>query len=536
MKILLAVHSAATYNDWAALLSRIPIVTGISGQNVDGDELGHVLGAQTPDCLLLEGGFFSGEALLDFLTVWGKRIPIILAGAVDTLPSAPTLYAQGIFELLYLPLDTEKLRGTMLKLNNQIGAQDAHTLFPETSSVKRKLATGKLLVSYARRLPADSQLSEQEANSLYGTHFRPGAFRYLTLCLDMPHDSPKLDPDIALASAQMAILEQTAELCFESCLKRDHLRYQILLNYPPDCDGALLRQLEECLAELRKQLPTCTSLTICCSHMHTSLTEIVPLLDESGNAIWERLSGRTGQLLVGTTSTPCPKELLQLLDSVEQEIRSACAVLALERFLQQLHILSRLPDSSKQRHEMRMVLRRTQRYMFQINRELIAASADVVTAYQEVTLGLRQVSSVAEYLQVYTQKMSALFQKLQAHATPQHSRPIRQAQQLIRQDLAAPLNLDFVACKVGLSPVYFSAVFKKETGIGFSDYVNQCRIEQAKRLLEETGLKILAISSAVGFSSPRYFSRVFRDLVGVRPSEYRIAVQRMGDPLKNQSL
>lgn len=535
MKIWLATRSAATCSDWAATLSRIPIATDISGQATAPAALVHMLQEQAPACLLLEAGLFAGEALLDFLAYWGKRLPIILAGAADALPPAPILYAQGIFELLYLPLDTAKLWQTLLALSNQTDP-GARTLLPGSSAVTQKLATGRLLISYARRLPADSQLSEQEANSLYGTHFRPGAFRYLTLCLDTPQASAEFELDIALATAQMTILEKTARLCFESCLKRDYLRYQILLNYSPDCDGALLQQLQECLAEIQKQLPPRVSLTICCSHMHVSLTELVRLLDESGDAIWERLSGHTGRLLIGTTPAPCSRELLQLLDNAEQEMRSACAVLNLEGFLQQLHTLSRLPSPNKQCHEMRMVLRRTQRYMFQINRELIATSADVATAYQEVTLRLRQVSSVEEYLQVYTQQMTALFQKIQAHATPQHSRPIRQAQQLIQQNLAAPLKLELVAQRVGLSPVYFSAVFKKETGIGFSDYINQCRIAQAKQLLAETGLKILAISSAVGFSSPRYFSRVFRELVGVRPSEYRIAVQRKEEPKENQSL
>ena len=197
-----------------------------------------------------------------------------------------------------------------------------------------------------------------------------------------------------------------------------------------------------------------------------------------------------------------------------------------------IHKLYQLPYAYKIRHEMRSVLRRTERYMFQINKELLSTFTDAERTRWDLILLLRRVSTVDVYLQVYAEQMIALFQRILDHSVGQQSRPVRQAQQFIRQNYAASLSLETVARQVGLSPVYFSAIFKKETGIGFSDYLNQCRIEQAKKLLEETGLKVHAVSEAVGFSGPRYFSRVFRNLVGVRPSEYRIATQRSAASVK----
>lgn len=477
---------------------------------------------------MLKAVLLPGDDLSSFLQAWGKQIPILLVADPAPSPPAPDLFSLGIFDLLNLPLDMAKLQQDLLELRHQIETDKDPSFFSGSSLPEQKLLVGKLLLNYARRLPADRQLNELEANDFYGTHFRTGAFRCLALCLDFLHSSAGFDPARLLAQAQTTLLAYTARLCFESFPEQDDFRCWILLNYSPACDNEILAQLQQSLTAVRRQLPDSVSITLCCSQMHTSLTEISSMLDEAGDAIWDRLNDHTGQFLISTPSAPCPKEWMQFFDIREQQLKSACAILDLELFQQELRALSQLPAPCKSRHEMRMVLRHTRQYMFQINRELIASFGDSANTYRELTLQLRQASCVEEYLQTYAQQMSALFQKIRGNSVSQHSQPLRQAKQLIRQNLSSPLNLDFVAQQVGLSPGYFSAIFKKETGIGFSNYVNQCRIEQAKKLLEETGLKVLAISDAVGFSNPRYFSRVFRDLVGVRPSEYRIAVQRRG--------
>lgn len=175
---------------------------------------------------------------------------------------------------------------------------------------------------------------------------------------------------------------------------------------------------------------------------------------------------------------------------------------------------------------MRSVLRRTERYMFQTNRELLSTFTDAERTRSDLILQLRRVCSLDDYLQAYADIMIDLFQRILSHSVSQQSRPVRQAKQFILENFNQNLTLETVARHVGLSPVYFSSVFKKELGIGFTDFLNQCRIDHAKKLLEETGLKVLAISEMVGFSGTRYFSRVFKNTVGVRPSEYRIAMQR----------
>jgi AraC-like DNA-binding protein len=87
------------------------------------------------------------------------------------------------------------------------------------------------------------------------------------------------------------------------------------------------------------------------------------------------------------------------------------------------------------------------------------------------------------------------------------------------------INRDRMAEMVGLSPGYFSNLFRSEVGMSFSDYLIQVRIENAKSLLRRFDLSVEAISRQCGFNSLAHFSRTFKDRVGLSPLKYRKSPQ-----------
>ncbi len=98
---------------------------------------------------------------------------------------------------------------------------------------------------------------------------------------------------------------------------------------------------------------------------------------------------------------------------------------------------------------------------------------------------------------------------------------VRQIKQYIAQHSAEDISLEAIAARVNLSPFYISKVFKEETGVNYIDYLTECRIERAKSLLTDQELSLKAITFEVGYNDPNYFSKVFKKLCGVSPSEYR---------------
>ena len=98
---------------------------------------------------------------------------------------------------------------------------------------------------------------------------------------------------------------------------------------------------------------------------------------------------------------------------------------------------------------------------------------------------------------------------------------IQKAVNYVNDNIDGAITLDMVAEQVHLNPSYFSTIFKKETGVGFSDYLNKVRIEKSKSLLKDRRYSILDIALMVGFEDQSYYSRVFRKFTGMTPKDYR---------------
>lgn len=85
------------------------------------------------------------------------------------------------------------------------------------------------------------------------------------------------------------------------------------------------------------------------------------------------------------------------------------------------------------------------------------------------------------------------------------------------------LKLTQLANLYFLNPDYLCRLFRKETGLSFSEYVNKTRIDRSKELLELTSNEIMDISTEVGFANVTYFNRLFKKITGVSPREYRLS-------------
>lgn len=102
------------------------------------------------------------------------------------------------------------------------------------------------------------------------------------------------------------------------------------------------------------------------------------------------------------------------------------------------------------------------------------------------------------------------------------------AQEHIRKGFGnAEMSLENVAAKIGLTPTYFSSLFKKETGESFVEYLTRLRMEEAMRMLEETDEMIYVIAEKTGYPDAAYFSYVFKKKYGISPIQYRRKKNKM---------
>lgn len=101
------------------------------------------------------------------------------------------------------------------------------------------------------------------------------------------------------------------------------------------------------------------------------------------------------------------------------------------------------------------------------------------------------------------------------------NRPVKLAKAYVNEHYHEAVTMEDVAAWTGLNSAYFSSLFKKSEGIGFTEYLTQVRLTKAKAYLVETSLNLAEIAAKVGYTDAKYFSKVFIKNVGIRPAEYR---------------
>ncbi len=133
----------------------------------------------------------------------------------------------------------------------------------------------------------------------------------------------------------------------------------------------------------------------------------------------------------------------------------------------------------------------------------------------------KQYESAVKLLSIFAQHLSVLSNQVFIQQENAEPPVIKRARTYIQEHQGEELSLGQVAKAVNMSSFYFCKMFKKITGINFTDYLSRVRIEKAKNLLLNPNLRVSEIAFEVGFQSLTHFNRVFRRLLGQSPSDYR---------------
>jgi len=102
-----------------------------------------------------------------------------------------------------------------------------------------------------------------------------------------------------------------------------------------------------------------------------------------------------------------------------------------------------------------------------------------------------------------------------------HAAALRKAEGFIMENFTRKISLKEIAGVAGLSPPYFSTIFKEEMGENLSKYLNRLRVEKASRLLLETDMSLGEIAACCCFEDQSWFSKIFKAFTGISPGKYR---------------
>lgn len=94
-------------------------------------------------------------------------------------------------------------------------------------------------------------------------------------------------------------------------------------------------------------------------------------------------------------------------------------------------------------------------------------------------------------------------------------------EKILKEQYGDNLSMEEVASQVGFSGQYFCRMFKQEFSVNFVDYLSDIRMKNACELLKHPDASVKEVCFQVGYSEPNYFSRVFKKVYGVTPSQYQ---------------
>jgi AraC-like DNA-binding protein/ligand-binding sensor protein len=136
--------------------------------------------------------------------------------------------------------------------------------------------------------------------------------------------------------------------------------------------------------------------------------------------------------------------------------------------------------------------------------------------------------AVFRLLSFFTDYFCEAGARLKGMTRPAERPDIDVAIKFIQHHFREPIGLADASRRAGMSPAYFSSIFRKTTGVPFARYLQQVRVNEVRRLLTSTDMSVTEIAFGSGFNSLTHFNRVFQKHAKCAPSAYRRRIRNHG--------
>jgi AraC-like DNA-binding protein len=147
--------------------------------------------------------------------------------------------------------------------------------------------------------------------------------------------------------------------------------------------------------------------------------------------------------------------------------------------------------------------------------------------FRSCVLSPLRYRAMLRLLSLFAQHLSILSNQLVLRRENNESTNMTRARKFIADHQAEPLSLGRIAQVANISRHYFCKMFKKATGINFTDYLSRVRVEKSKTLLLNPNSRISEAAFACGFQSVTNFNREFKRIVGRSPTQFREALPKL---------
>lgn len=363
-------------------------------------------------------------------------------------------------------------------------------------------------------------LSTEMLEENYHIYIKPGLIQ--AFCLKMDCEENALGDssvDVLMEKAKEILERNLKDKCLELVMEIRGFYCLGFVNYESRYQDEIRRVLKNALNQIEVQRAIFKQVDFSMS-LGSSSREIKDLphsAEEAQKLIYQRLVKGSGRLLehMGEESSMQGEKML---DKYLREITHAAETLSLEIADQAVEYLQEKVRGIRNPRGCEIL-------------ELVYCAADIFGAciqmperaaqLEKFRKQCEQCSNIDKLFECLRMFQREHIEKTVESRENERVRPVRKAKEYIQNHYGEPLTLEEVSEEVGLSPNYFSVLFKKTQGEGFARYLINVRIEQAKLLLRETNYPIVEICRKVGYNDLKHFTQTFEKITDVKPSTYR---------------
>lgn len=321
----------------------------------------------------------------------------------------------------------------------------------------------------------------------------------------------------------ISIVERTLEDCAEEvlCCEKEALHIYCMFNYHSGHSRGLRTAVSEILSQINEYLLRFEQYeaTIGIGMEKDLFSETRVSIHEANRAVGNRISLGCGRLIYADIL----KDLVPYASPVKGAAASLQALLEAYREADASRQVKQLFDSyaSAEHADASGFYEMAQELTDLLYDWMETESGEPVKNRRQVWIRCQHFNRVEALRDYVAREYAHGIAIMEEAARSESARPVRIARAYMDEHYAEKIVLEDLAALVDLNPVYFSVLFKKETGMNVSSCLKQIRMERAKELLRTTNETIAAIGDAVGYRDSRHFSQSFSKYVGVKPALYR---------------
>lgn len=436
----------------------------------------------------------------------------------------------GVSDYLLKPIKKTELTDALSRIGERYRERNEQLSFEEKVRLGLKNDRGRQRTNFFSSILYSSEniaagRSLEELNAQFGYEFRPGSFRIATLKFDNIRSGSREILEF-LAEKTASLTEQLlGEYCFEQEMFVESSFVYLLLNYSEDEGKNVRRQLKSLLDELKvlESIMEDMDVTIGAGRWVDTPDKLRLSLKSSRWMVEQRLVAGTGRVIEEQEQTTSDLADSDVFYNFNNMITKTLESLDNTQVMQMIDDLKEqlLNHESITGHELLQMSKEVcNLYLFHMRSRkiLIDNESGFMEAYNAGAEDCATVDALFDFLK---KTIGESFKKAAEGKRMEDNRPIRLAKTYMKEHYMEQVTLEDVSALAGFSPTYFSALFKKETGSAFLEYLQSVRMDEAKRLLRETTLSIMLVCEKVGYSDVKYFTKSFIKHTGLKPGEYR---------------